>query len=112
MAGPEALGAKAVPVRLNQASAATSNTSNSMPSCLCHPEPGANRQIRRLVLYVHAVRPRVVGAAQVRGRISWAARVLSRFLAGGLPPGSPTFPKDPRPLSGAPTTGQQGRPTP
>jgi hypothetical protein len=28
-----------------------------------------NRQIRRLVLYVHPVRPSAVDAAQVRGRI-------------------------------------------
>jgi hypothetical protein len=35
-----------------------------------------NRQIRSLVLYVHAVRPRAVGAAQVRCRIQ-----LSRLSA-------------------------------
>jgi hypothetical protein len=35
----------------------------------CRREPSANRQIRRLVLYVHPVRLSAVYAAQVRCRI-------------------------------------------
>src|SRR5215217_3325481 len=48
-----------------------------------------NRQIRRLVLSVHAVVPSAVDAAQVGGRIQARPPESCLVMAGGLPRGLP-----------------------